>query len=141
MVGFAGAVVMAVVRTDEGVGVLTWYARVHMVGAVAALVFLPLGILFALRFADRRTWRLGVGLPVAAGVVGALVLVSTGVDTVGSAGLVLGNVAGHARRHRHAAGYLARGDRRPTDGPDAGCRGQRLAWRLERAPLTPEHNC
>ncbi|HEY5880800.1 MAG TPA: DUF998 domain-containing protein [Nakamurella sp.] len=83
VVGFAGAVVMGVVRTDEGVGLLTWYARVHMMGAVTSLVFLPLGILFALRFADRRTWWIGVGLVVAAGIVGVLVLVSTGVDTVG----------------------------------------------------------
>jgi hypothetical protein len=82
-VGFAGAVVMAVVRTDEGVGLTTWYAKVHMVGAVTALVFLPLGMLLALRFAGRRFWMVGVGLVVAAGVVGVLVLVSTGIDTVG----------------------------------------------------------
>jgi len=82
--GFAGAAVMAVVRTDEGGGAMSWHAWVHMVGAVVALVYLPLGILVALRFADRRTRRIAGVLGVAAAVVGALVLVSaTGVDTAG----------------------------------------------------------
>jgi len=83
-VGFSGALVMAVVRTDEGGGAMSWHAQVHMAGAVVALVFMPLGILFALRAAGGVIRRTANALAVTAAVLGALVLVSaTGVDTAG----------------------------------------------------------
>lgn len=83
-IGFAGAAVMAVVRTDEGGGAMSWHAQVHMIGAVVALVFLPLGILFALRAAAPRARRVAAALAGTAAVVGMLVLVSAaGLDTVG----------------------------------------------------------
>lgn len=84
LVGFAGAAVMAVVRTDDGGGAMSWHARVHMVGAIVALVFLPLGILVAMRVAGPVSRRLAAVLAGAAAVVGVLVILSaTGVDTVG----------------------------------------------------------
>jgi hypothetical protein len=86
-VGFAGAAVMAFVRTDEGGGAMSWHAQVHMVGAIVALVFLPLGILAAGRAAGPWARRVAVVLVVAAAVVGALVVVSAaGVDTAGLGG-------------------------------------------------------
>ena len=83
-VGFAGAAVMAVVRTDEGGGAMSGHAQVHMVGAAVALVFLPLGIRFALRGAGVFTRRLCSVLVVVAAFFGTLVLLSAaGVDTAG----------------------------------------------------------
>lgn len=83
-VGFAGAAVMAVVRTDDGGGAMSWHAKVHMVGAVVALVFLPLGILLALRVAGPGARRIAAVLAAAAAAVGTLVVVSAaGVDTAG----------------------------------------------------------
>lgn len=83
-VGFAGAVVMAVVRTDEGGGAMSWHAQLHMIGAVVALVLLPWGILLALRTARPSARRIGAALAVAAAVIGALVVLSaTGMDTAG----------------------------------------------------------
>lgn len=83
-VGFAGAAVMAIVRTDDGGGAMSGHARVHMAGAVVALVFLPAGILVALRRATARARRTACVLAAAAAVTGALVVVSAaGVDTVG----------------------------------------------------------
>ncbi len=83
-IGAAGAVVMAVVRTDDGGGAMSWHAQVHMAGAIVALVFLPLGILAALRSASRPVRLVAGGLAVVAAVIGALVVISaTGVDTAG----------------------------------------------------------
>lgn len=83
-VGFAGAVLMAVVRTDEGGGAMSWHAQAHMIGAVVALVFQPWGILLALRTARPLARRIGVVLASAAAVIGALVVMSaTGLDTAG----------------------------------------------------------
>jgi hypothetical protein len=84
LIGFAGTLVMAVVRTDEGGVQMSTNATVHMVGAVIALVFVPLGTAFVLRFAA-RPWRwLGVGLITAAAVIGSLVLLAAaGVNTAG----------------------------------------------------------
>lgn len=63
---------------------MSWHAQVHMVGAVVALVFLPLGILFALRGAAPRARGVAAVLAGAAAVVGTLVLMSAaGVDTAG----------------------------------------------------------
>jgi hypothetical protein len=83
-VGFGGAAVMAVVRTDDGGGAMSWHAQVHMIGAIVALVFVPLGILLALRDAPPAARRLAAVLSVAAAGCGALVVVSAaGVDTAG----------------------------------------------------------
>lgn len=83
-VGFAGALAMAVVRTDDGGGAMSWHAKVHMVGAVVALVFLPLGILLGMRVAGPGARRIAAVLAWAAAAAGALVVVSaTGVDTAG----------------------------------------------------------
>ena len=63
---------------------MSGHAQVHMVGAIVALVFLPLGILYALRGAGAFTRRLGSALVVVAALVGTLVVLSAaGVDTAG----------------------------------------------------------
>jgi hypothetical protein len=81
--GYLGVWTMALVRTDAGIQAMSGHAKVHMVGAVLAMVFLPLGILSVLRFATRYR-GLAAALAIAAGVVGVLVLLSAiGVDTAG----------------------------------------------------------
>lgn len=83
-VGFAGAALMAVVRTDEGGGAMSGHAQAHMAGAVVALVFLPLGIVLALRGAPPAARRLALALTALAAVLGVLVIMSaTGLDTAG----------------------------------------------------------
>lgn len=83
-IGAAGALVMAVVRTDDGGGAMSWHAQVHMVGAIVALVFLPLGILAVLRSASRPVRLVAGGLAAVAAAIGVLVVISaTGVDTAG----------------------------------------------------------
>ncbi len=83
-VGFAGAALMAVVRTDEGGGAMSGHAQAHMAGAVVALVFLPLGIVLALRGAPSAARRLALALTALAAVLGVLVIMSaTGLDTAG----------------------------------------------------------
>ena len=84
VVGYVGTWVMAVVRTDEGGLQMSGHAKVHMGGATVALVFLPLGIAFALRYAGRTWRRWSLVLVAAATVAGALVLLSAaGYDTAG----------------------------------------------------------
>ncbi len=81
--GYLGVWTMALVRTDEGIQAMSTHAKVHMYGAVLAMVFLPLGILSVLRYATRLR-RLAAGLGIVAGVVGVLVLLSSvGIDTAG----------------------------------------------------------
>ena len=58
-IGFAGTVVMAIVRTDEGVQQMSTHAMVHMAGAVIGLVFLPLGMVLVLRYAAKTVARRG----------------------------------------------------------------------------------
>ena len=83
-IGYAGSGVMALVRTDEGVQQMSAHAMWHMGGAVVALVFLPLGILCALRFAPPPWPLAGLGLIVIGTAVGVLVLLSAvGFDTAG----------------------------------------------------------
>lgn len=47
-VGLAGAVVMAAVRTDSGGAQTSAHAKVHMVGSIVCLFFVPLGMLLVL---------------------------------------------------------------------------------------------
>ena len=82
--GYLGVWTMALVRTDEGIQAMSPHAKVHMYGAVLAMVFLPLGILSVLRYstrlraAGRRPRHRGRGASA------SLVLVSAvGVDTAG----------------------------------------------------------
>jgi hypothetical protein len=83
-IGFLATVVMALVRTDEGGPQMSVHAKVHMAAAVLALVFLPLGIVCALRYAERRWYRLGVALVAVGAVVGVLILLAAaGLDTAG----------------------------------------------------------
>ena len=83
-VAFVGAVLTGLVRTDEGGLQLSLAAKVHQVVAVVALVLLPLGVLYAMTTADRRWWRLSVGIAFATAGVGVLVLLSAaGIDTAG----------------------------------------------------------
>lgn len=83
-VGFAGAALMAVVRTDEGGGAMSAHAQAHMVGATVALVLLPLGIVLALRGASPAIRRLADALTLVAAVLGVLVVMSAaGWDTAG----------------------------------------------------------
>lgn len=84
LVGYTGIWVMAVVRTDEGGGQLSVHAKVHMVGAALAMVFLPFGIAMVLRYAARVWQRLCLVLLAAAVIAGILVLLSAaGYDTAG----------------------------------------------------------
>lgn len=83
-IGFAGAAVMAVVRTDEGGGAMSGHAQVHMIGSIVALVFLPVGILFAVRGALPSARVVASVLVAASAVTGGLVVLSAiGVDTAG----------------------------------------------------------
>ncbi len=83
-VGFSGAAAMAFVRTDDGGGAMSWHAHLHMVGAVVALVLLPLGIVLAMRVTPSGARHAAMALAVAAAAVGVLVVVSAaGVDTAG----------------------------------------------------------
>jgi Protein of unknown function (DUF998) len=83
-IGFAGTVLMAIVRTDEGGQQTSWHAMVHMAGAVIALVFLPFGMGLVLRYAARPWPAVAVATLGTAVVIGVLVLVSAaGVDTAG----------------------------------------------------------
>jgi hypothetical protein len=84
LIGFLATVVMALVRTDEGAPQMTAHAKVHMAAAVVALVFLPLGMLAALRYAERRWFRLGIALVAVGALVGVLILLAAaGMDTAG----------------------------------------------------------
>jgi Protein of unknown function (DUF998) len=83
-VGAAGSLVMAVVRTQEGGAQQTWNAKVHTVGSIAALTFLPLGILAVVWWMGPR-WRLWAAIIV--GLITAslllLLLAASGVDSAG----------------------------------------------------------
>jgi len=84
LIGLLGTVLMALVRTDEGAPQMSAHAKVHMAAAVVALVFLPIGILCALRYAERRWFRLGLVLVAVGVLVGVLILLAAaGLDTAG----------------------------------------------------------
>ena len=81
-IGYAGAWLMALVRTDLGGGQASFTADAHMAGAVLTLVFLPLGIACALRRAAGRWWRIAMVLISAAVIAGILLLLAAaGWDT------------------------------------------------------------
>ncbi len=83
-IGYAGTVLMAIVRTDEGVQQMSAHAMVHMAGAVIGLVFLPLGMVFVLHYAGKPWPAVAVATLGTGVLVGVLVLVSAaGVDTAG----------------------------------------------------------
>jgi hypothetical protein len=84
LTGYAATWLMAIVRTDEGGLQMSTQAKVHMVGAVIALICLPLGMLLALQF-TARPWRpVSQVLAAAAIVVGSLIVLSAiGLDTAG----------------------------------------------------------
>ncbi len=83
-VGFAGSLLMAFVRTDEGGPQMSTEAKVHMAGAIPAMVALPLGIVAAMWFAAPG-WRLVswvlAALTTVSGI--AILLAAVGVDTAG----------------------------------------------------------
>lgn len=84
LVGWLGALIMALVRTDEGGLQLSVQAKIHTFGAVLNMIALPVGMLLILRFA-RPVWRnlamtLGA-IDVLAGVL--LLLAAAGYDTAG----------------------------------------------------------
>ncbi len=82
--GYAGSLLMAVVRTDEGGPQVSVQAKVHMVGAVPAMVALPLGVVAAMWFAApawrRVSWVLAA-MTTVSGV--AVLLAAAGFDTAG----------------------------------------------------------
>jgi hypothetical protein len=83
-VGLAGAVVMALVRTDSGGAQASVNAKVHMVGAIFCLFCVPLGMFLVLWLRGGRG-RL-VGLMLIVGVYGAIALLlaaAAGLDTAG----------------------------------------------------------
>lgn len=85
LAGLIGAAVMATIRTDPGGLQQSIHAKIHMGGAVLALVGLPLGMMFALRGADRLWRRLAVGLVALSAVSLELLLISAGgFDTTGA---------------------------------------------------------
>jgi hypothetical protein len=83
-VGYAGSLLMAFVRTDEGGTQMSTQAKVHMAGAIPAMVALPLGIVAAMWFAA-PAWRSAslvlAALSTISGV--AILLAAVGVDTAG----------------------------------------------------------
>jgi Protein of unknown function (DUF998) len=83
-VGFFGSVVTAVVRTDEDGLQMSVHAKVHMTGSILASLFMPLGMLLAIRFAAQPWRRMAGGLAVTAAAAGGMVLLSAaGTGTAG----------------------------------------------------------
>lgn len=84
VIGLVGALVMAVVRTDPGGAQESVNAQIHTAGSVAALVFLPFGML-ALLWGRGRPWRalsLALLATTAVGLV-LLLFAAGGADTAG----------------------------------------------------------
>ena len=82
--GLAGCVVMAVIRTDPDGAQQSWNARVHMVGSIVTLTFLPLGMVAALwRLGGRWRWWAVGQTAVFAATMTLLVLAAYGHDTAG----------------------------------------------------------
>lgn len=84
LVGAVGTAVMAVVRTDVGGEQGSVNAKIHMVGSILALFFIPLGVAVVL-WACGRVWR-WVGLIMLTAIAASLVLLllaAAGLDTTG----------------------------------------------------------
>jgi hypothetical protein len=83
-VGYAGSLLMAFVRTDEGGPQMSAQAKVHMAGAIPAMVALPLGIVTVMWFAA-PAWRFVSWVLAALATVSgiAILLAAVGVDDTG----------------------------------------------------------
>lgn len=84
LVGMAGCLVMALVRTDAGGLQHSLQAKIHMGGAVLGLSGSPLGCA-GLLWQFRRTWRpvTAVLVVVSTSAILLLLVTATGVDTLG----------------------------------------------------------
>lgn len=82
--GLAGALVMAVVRTDTGGAQASLNAKVHMIGSIVCLTFVPLGMLMVLwlRGGVARTVGL-VEIVVVEAAIALLLAAAFGVDSAG----------------------------------------------------------
>lgn len=84
LVGFVGSLITALIRTDEGGLQMSTHAKVHMAGSILASVFVPIGIMFVLRYAAQPWRRVAAGLAVTTAAAGGMILLSAaGADTVG----------------------------------------------------------
>lgn len=84
LIGAAGALVMALVRTDPGGLQESVQAKVHMVGSVIGNSLIPIGCCLLLVYSRRLPRWVPIGLVSIAGVCLVLLLISaTGVDTLG----------------------------------------------------------
>ena len=84
LAGLAGAVVMAVVRTDSGGAQASLNAKVHMVGSIVCLTFVPLGMLMVLWLRGGTARIVGLLEIVVVEVsIGLLLAAAFGADTAG----------------------------------------------------------
>ncbi len=82
--GAAGITVMGLVRTDTGGAQASWHAKVHLVGAVVALVALPLAVWWNSRLFGRAVWVANSALTLVGAVsLVLLLLAAAGMDTAG----------------------------------------------------------
>ncbi len=83
-IGFLGALVMAVVRTDSGGAQASVNAKVHMVGSIVSLAFVPLGILMVLWMCGRAARVVGLlEIALVEVSIGLLLAAASGFDTAG----------------------------------------------------------
>lgn len=84
LLGLAGTVVMAIVRTDPGGAQISINAKVHLVASIFCLAFLPLGMLATLWGLGRRwRWTGMVLVGIVAASLGLLILAAVGYDSAG----------------------------------------------------------
>lgn len=84
LLGALGTAVMAVVRTDAGGEQGSVNAKIHMIGSILALFFIPLGVAVVLWICG-RVWR-WIGLVLLLAIAASLVLLlmaAAGLDTTG----------------------------------------------------------
>jgi hypothetical protein len=83
-IGFVGSVITGAVRTDGDGLQMSVHAKVHMAGSILASVFIPLGILFAVRYAAQPWRRVAAGLAITTAAAGGMIVLSAaGADTAG----------------------------------------------------------
>ena len=82
--GTIGALVMAVVRTQDGGAQVLWNAKVHMVGSIVASALIPLGVL-AVMWTFGGRWRIAATIEVVlvAIALALLLMAAGGLDTAG----------------------------------------------------------